>query len=60
MNLQNQPSKHSLNYKLKPISLIVFSIFAQHAYAQSELAQDNVSLALSKQLADSSAIESKK
>lgn len=34
MNLQNQPSKHYLNYKLKPISLVVISIFAQQAYAQ--------------------------
>ena len=59
MNLQNQPSKHSLNYKLKPVSLFVLSLFAQQAIAQSELAQDNASLALSKQLADSSAIESK-
>ena len=59
MNLQNQPSNHFFNYKLKPISLIVFSLFAQQAFAQSELAQDNASLALSKQLADSSVIESK-
>lgn len=35
MNLQNQPSKLSLNYKLKPISLIVFSLFAQQAIAQN-------------------------
>ncbi|MCX7185988.1 MAG: TonB-dependent receptor [Methylophilales bacterium] len=59
MNLQNQPSKHSINYKLKPISLIVFSLFAQQAFAQSELVQDNVSLALTKQLADSSVKASK-
>ncbi len=59
MNLQNQPFKLSLNFKLKPISLIVFSLFAQQAFAQSELTQDNVSLVLPKQMADLSVIESK-
>ncbi|MCX7185984.1 MAG: TonB-dependent receptor [Methylophilales bacterium] len=59
MNSQNKKSQQLFNYKLKPISLLIFSIFTQQAYAQGELVQDNVSLALSKQLADSFVIESK-
>jgi Fe(3+) dicitrate transport protein len=58
MHSQNKPTKHTLNYKLKPISLIVFSLFAQQTYAQSEQAQDQVSLVLSQQLADSNAKDS--
>ena len=34
MNYQNQPAQHFFNCKLKPISLIIFLIFAQSAYAQ--------------------------
>lgn len=55
MRSQNQPSKHFFNYKLKPISLIIFSLFVQQAYAQDEQKNDEVSQAL----VNSSAIESK-
>ncbi|MFA6041629.1 MAG: TonB-dependent receptor, partial [Methylophilus sp.] len=59
MNSQNKSSKHHFNYKLKPISLIVFSLFAQQAYAQGEQAQEKLSLVLSQQLAEVSAKDSK-
>jgi hypothetical protein len=35
MNFLDQPTQHYLNYKLKSISLVVFSIFAHFAYAQN-------------------------
>ena len=34
MNVQNKKSQQLFNYKLKPISLVIFSIFIQQAYAQ--------------------------
>jgi outer membrane receptor protein involved in Fe transport len=64
MNWQNQPSKHFLKYKLKPISLIVLTLFAQQAYAQSAQQQDKqkhdaLSLTLAASLENSSSAEPK-
>jgi len=42
MNDQSQPAQHLFNYKLKPISLIVFLICAQQAYAQDANSIDAV------------------
>lgn len=36
MNRHSKPSNNSFSFTLKPISIIVFSLFAQQAYADSE------------------------
>ena len=58
MNVQNQATQHSLNNQFKPISLIVLSLFSQHAYAESGLAQNSLLLP-AEQPAEPSVIESK-